>query len=112
MAMMLHTTDLAAVRGRIGLNAWEMHIKLQTPDDSYVKGLNHSSSRQEGLQADLEVARQPVCELLCIQRYLGIQVDGGGVLQQLALALHRINYPGVTVPHADCDNARKCLQSI
>lgn len=75
-------------------------------------GLTFHASRQEGLFDNLEVARQSVSELLCIQRYLGVQVDGGGVLQQLALALHRVNHSGVAVPHADCNNTRKRLQSI
>ena len=74
-------------------------------------GLTFMQATKQGLRPDLEVAGQPVSELLCVQRYLGVQVDGGGVLQQLALALHRINHPGVAVPHADCDNACKRLQS-
>ena len=43
--------------------------------------------------------------------HLGVQVDGGGVLQPLRLLDDRLGHLGVAVPHADRHYARKGLRA-
>ena len=73
--------------------------------------VQHREKAATSSQAHLEVAWKPVRELLSIQGNLRVEIDGGCVLQQLALALHCINDLRMAVPHADCDDACKGLQS-
>ena len=73
--------------------------------DKAALSIAHTEARTDYL----EIAWEPVSQLLCVQGYLGVQVDGRRVLQQLALALDCIHHLGVAVPHADRDNARKRL---
>ena len=61
--------------------------------------------------AHLQIAWKPVCELLGVLGYLVVQVDGSGVLEPFILLIHRSLHLGVTVPHTDCHDARKCLHA-
>ena len=67
------------------------------------------AQRQRG--PHLEVAREPVGELLGIFCNLIVEVDSGGVLQQRGLALHRLHHGRVAVAHAHRHDARERLGS-
>jgi hypothetical protein len=60
--------------------------------------------------ADLEVPWHPVSQLLGVLRNLVVEVDGGGVLQELVLLVHSLYDVGMAVAHADCDDASESLR--
>lgn len=58
----------------------------------------------------LEVSRHLVRQLLGILCYLVVEVDGGGVLQQLVLLVDSCNHLGVAVTNAHGHDACKGLR--
>ena len=59
--------------------------------------------------AYFEIPWHFVCELLCILCNLIVQVDVGGVLQQVVLPVHCCHHFRMTVSHTDCHNPSKSL---
>ena len=60
---------------------------------------------------NLEVAGHAVCQFLGKLCDLVVQIDGGGVLQQVCLVHNSLHHLGVAMSHADSHDARECLGS-
>lgn len=60
--------------------------------------------------AYLEVPWHPIGQLLGVLRNLVVEIDGGGVLQELVLLVHSLHHVGMAVAHADRDDASESLR--
>lgn len=63
-------------------------------------------------ETHLEVARHLVCQLFSILSNLVVEVDVGGVLQEVILPIYCRHNLGMTVSHTDCHNPSKGLQTV
>ncbi len=59
----------------------------------------------------IQLSRQLGSQLLCILRNLIVEVDVGGVLEQMVLPVHCLNNLRVAMTHTHSDNASKCLHN-
>jgi len=67
--------------------------------------------RKGGGGGYLEVAGHPVGQLLGEQGHLVVEVDGGGVLQQVVLLVDRLHHAVVAVAYTHRHNPRKTLRA-
>jgi len=59
----------------------------------------------------IQLSRQLGSQLLCILCNLIVEVDVGGVLEQMILLVHCLNNLRMAMTHTNCDNASKSLHN-
>ena len=60
-------------------------------------------------EAYIQLSRQLCCQFLRILGDLVVEVDVGGMLEQMILPVHCLDNLGVAMPYADCNNPGKGL---
>lgn len=77
---------------------------------SWQANLCHESWQGNRKELHLQISRHAISQLLGILCNLGVQVDCGGMLEQLILVLNCLQDFRMTMPNADRHNPCKCLQ--
>ena len=69
------------------------------------------AANMQACKTHIQLSRQLGSQLLCILCNLIVEVDVGGVLEQMILPVHCLNNLRVAMTHTDCDNASKRLHN-
>jgi len=69
------------------------------------------AAHTKGCRTHIQLSRQLGGQLLCILCNLIVEVDVGGVLEQMVLPVHCLNNLRVAMTHTHCDNPSKCLHN-